>query len=330
MKQLTIGLFGFGVVGEGIYHVLKDKPGLNASIKKVCIRDIEKPRNAPLSLFTNDANEIMDDPEINVVVELIDDAEAAFQLVRAAMQQGKSVVSANKKMIAENHAALIQLQEDHDVSLLYEAAVCGSIPIIRNLEEYFDNDLLNYVYGIVNGSTNYILSKMGDEGKSYEEALAEAQASGFAERDPTLDVEGMDAAYKLSIIGLHAFGELINPHTISREGITKLTLEDFTLARKQQEKIKLIANAAMDKITGEVVYSVKPTRVKSDSPLAHVNNEYNGVLLGSSLADEQFLYGKGAGRYPTASAVLSDISALRYGYRYEFRKCRSLTGDFGV
>lgn len=321
MKNLKIGLFGFGVVGEGIYQVLQDKPGLNCQIKKICIKDIGKKRNAPKELFTDDANEILNDSEINVVVELIDDATAAFKLVKKALQSGKSVVTANKKMIAENHAELIKLQKDNDVSLLYEAAVCGSIPIIRNLEEYFDNDLLSQVSGIVNGSTNYILTKMASGQKSYAEALQEAQASGFAESDPTLDVNGTDAAHKLSIIALHAFGNFVDHKQILSKGITALSAQDFRFAKEKGLKIKLLASTiTSENGNNEQQHTVFPTFVKAESTLSQVDNEYNGVLVGSSLADEQFLYGKGAGRFPTASAVLSDISALRYDYKYEFRK----------
>ena len=327
MKKLKIGLFGFGVVGEGIYKVLEDKPGLNCQIKKICIKDIQKKRNAPATLFTDDAAAILDDPEINVVVELIDDANAAFNLVRKALQSGKSVVSANKKMIAENHSKLIRLQEQHKVSLLYEAAVCGSIPIIRNLEEYFDNDLLSQVSGIVNGSTNYILTKMASGQKDYTTALKEAQENGFAESDPTLDVDGTDAAHKLSIIALHAFGKFVDHEQILSKGITSLSAADFQFAKEKGLKIKLIASATTVENGADIQHhSVFPTFVKAESTLSQVDNEYNGVLVGSSLADEQFLYGKGAGRFPTASAVLSDISALRYDYKYEFRKGTSSTG----
>ncbi len=321
MKNLTIGLFGFGVVGEGIYQVLQDKPGLNCQIKKICIKDISKRRNGPAAFFTDDASEILNDPEINVVVELINDATVAFQLVKKALQSGKSVVSANKKMIAENHSKLIRLQAQHKVSLLYEAAVCGSIPIIRNLEEYFDNDMLSQVSGIVNGSTNYILTKMASGQKSYAEALKEAQSSGFAESDPTLDVNGTDAVHKLSIIALHAFGKFVDHKQILSKGITALSAADFQFAKEKGLKIKLLANATTTKNgANEQHHAVFPTFVKAESTLSQVDNEYNGVLVGSSLADEQFLYGKGAGRFPTASAVLSDISALRYNYKYEFRK----------
>jgi len=332
MKKINIGLFGFGVVGEGIYKVLSEKSQLNASIKKIVIKHPEKQRNAPKELFSTDANEILDDDEINIIVELINDSEAAFEFSKTAMNKGKSVVSANKKMIAEHHFELIELQRKNNVSFLYEAAVCGSVPILRNLEEYYDNDLLNYVNGIVNGSTNYILTKMKTGNQSYEDALKAAQENGFAESNPVLDVEGTDAAYKLAIITLHAFGRLISPNDILKKGITALKPEDFKYAEEKGYIIKLIASTLIDEKTKELIPTVIPTFVGKFKTLGLVNNEFNGVLIGSALADEQFLYGKGAGRYPTSSAVLSDISALRYNYKYELRKGikNGFHGNFSV
>ena len=320
MQDLTIGLFGFGVVGEGIYRVLEEKPQLKAKIKKIVIKDKDKPRNAPSELFSTNPDEILEDEEINVVVELISDADAAYTIIKKAFEKKKHVVSANKKLIADYHNELLELQKTHDVSFLYEASVCGSVPIIRNLEEYFDNDLLNYVSGIVNGTTNYILTKMANENESYENALKAAQENGFAEADPTADVEGYDAAHKLSIITLHAFGVKINTKDIVRKGITSLKVNDFNYAREKGYTIKLIANSKIIQESGEINSTVLPTFVKLDKTIALVNNKYNGVLIGSSLSDEQFLYGKGAGRYPTSSAVLSDISALQYDYKYVIRK----------
>ena len=320
MQKLNIGLFGFGIVGEGIYKVLEEKPQLNANIKKIVIKDAHKKRNAPSELFFTDPQIILEDPEINVVVELISDADAAYEIIKKALQNGKHVVSANKKVIAEHHEELLKLQKKHNVSFLYEASVCGSVPIIRNLEEYFDNDLLNYVSGIVNGTTNYILTKMAQENSSYQEALKAAQENGFAEADPTADVEGFDAAHKLSIVTLHAFGTTIDSLKVIRKGITALQEKDFVYAKEKGYAIKLIANTKIIQETKELQATVLPTFVKSDQTIALVNNEYNGILIGSSLSDEQFLYGKGAGRYPTSSAVLSDISALQYDYQYAIRK----------
>ncbi|MGV0937699.1 homoserine dehydrogenase [Empedobacter falsenii] len=320
MKKINIGLFGFGVVGEGIYKVLEEKPQLNAAIKKIVIKDNSKPRNAPSELFSTNADDILNDDEINVVVELISDADAAHDIIIKAFNKGKHVVSANKKLIADHHKELLDLQAKNNVSFLYEASVCGSVPIIRNLEEYFDNDLLNYVSGIVNGTTNYILTKMANENESYQDALKAAQESGFAEADPTADVEGFDASSKLAIITLHAFGKKIDVEQVIRKGITSLKVEDFKYAKEKNYTIKLIANSKINHQTGEITSTVLPTFVELNKTIALVNNEYNGVLIGSSLSDEQFLYGKGAGRFPTSSAVLSDISALKYDYQYSIRK----------
>jgi homoserine dehydrogenase len=320
MKKLNIGLFGFGVVGEGIYKVLEEKPQLNAVIKKIVIKDPNKPRNAPQDLFSSNPDDILEDDDINVVVELISDADAAYTIIKKSFGKQKHVVSANKKLIADHHQELLELQHANNVSFLYEASVCGSVPIIRNLEEYFDNDLLNYVSGIVNGTTNYILTKMANENQSYQDALSSAQESGFAEADPTADVEGFDAASKISIVTLHAFGKKIKAEEVIRKGITSLQVEDFKYAQEKGATIKLIAKSQIDIKTGEITSTVLPTFVSLHKTIALVNNEYNGVLIGSSLADEQFLYGKGAGRFPTASAVLSDISALKYDYKYAIRK----------
>ncbi|HEY6953845.1 MAG TPA: homoserine dehydrogenase [Flavisolibacter sp.] len=317
-KRLTIGLFGFGVVGEGIYQVLNQTPSLNASIKKVCIKHPEKKRNAEASLFTTDYSDILNDPEINLVVELIDDADEAYKIVSTALKNKKSVVSANKKLIAEHLAELIFLQQEHDVSFLYEAAVCGSIPIIRNLEEYYDNDLLQSISGIVNGSTNYILTKIG-EGLSYKDALLQAQQLGFAESNPSLDVEGIDAVNKLTILLAHAYGVVSKPDDHVRIGITRLQDADANYAKEKNYEIKLTAQT-IKLSNGKVAGFVLPQFIKNDSQLFNVKNEYNGVIIESKLADKQFLYGKGAGRFPTSSAVISDISALTYDYRYEYKK----------
>jgi homoserine dehydrogenase len=317
-KKLSIGLFGFGVVGEGIYQVLLQTPSLNALIKKVCIKHPEKKRNADASLFTTDYNEILNDPEINLVVELIDDADEAYKIVTTAFKNKKSVVSANKKLIAEHLAELIFLQQEHEVSFLYEAAVCGSIPVIRNLEEYYDNDLLQSISGIVNGSTNYILTKIG-EGLNYKEALLQAQQLGFAESNPKLDVEGIDAVNKLTILLAHAYGVISKPEDHVRIGITRLQEADANFAKEKNYVIKLTAQT-IKLSNGKVAAFVLPQFVTNESQLFNVKNEYNGVIIESKLADKQFLYGKGAGRFPTSSAVISDISALTYDYRYEYKK----------
>lgn len=316
---LVIGLFGFGVVGEGIYQVLLQTPSLNAQIKRICIKDGSKKRNAPAELFTADAGLLLNDPEINVIVELINHPEEAFTICATALRKCKAVVSANKAMIAANLSQLLQMQRHYDTPLLYEAAACGSIPIIRNLEEYYDNDLLSEICGVVNGSTNFILTRISQDGLSYSEALLEARVNGFAESDPRLDVEGVDAAHKLTILLCHAYGVITKTESIFHQGITALHPLDSQFAKGRHCQIRLIAQARKLS-SGKIVSFVLPQFIPSESQLYFVNEEYNGVVLQSSFADKQFLYGKGAGRFPTASAVLSDISALRYGYRYEYRK----------
>lgn len=333
-KKLVLGIFGFGVVGEGLYKVLGLTPSLNATIKKVGIKHSDKKRNAPSELFTTDKDLLLNDPEINVIVELIDDADAAYEIVETAFLKGKSVVSANKKMIAEHLPELLRLQQETGESFLYEAACCASIPVIRNLEEYYDNDLLHSINAVVNGSTNYILTKMFAEKLSFKDALAQAQQLGFAESNPVLDVEGFDALNKWTFLLTHAYGILPEKEELVFTGIQNINSEDALQAAKMDCTIRLVASAKK-LANGKVAAFVLPQFVRKDDQLAFVKNEYNGVVIESSFADKQFFYGKGAGSLPTASAVLSDISALRYEYKYEYKKLyhhqpHQLTGDFYV
>ena len=318
-KKLNIGLFGFGCVGFGLYEVLQQTPGLKTNIKKICIKDRNKVRELPTENFTFDPSEILNDPEINVVVELIDDADAAFDIVSAALKNGKAVVSANKKMIAEHFTELLELQQKYNVPLLYEAACCASMPIIRNLEEYYDNDLLESIQGIVNGSTNYILTKTFKDNVSYDDALLEAQQKGFAESNPILDTGGFDAKYKLLILLAHSFGFVAEPTDLFNIGINHIGALELQYAREKGLKIKLVAQAFKNN-DGDVSAFVLPKFVGSDDRLFHVDDVFNGVVTKTSFADEQFFVGKGAGAHPTASAVLSDISALTYDYKYEYKK----------
>ncbi len=333
-KQLTIGLFGFGVVGEGLYKVLQQTPSLKASIKKVVIKHADKKRNAPADLFTTDKDVILNDPEINVVVEVINESEPAFKIVSTALKNGKDVVSASKKMIAEHLTELLRLKEETGRSLLYESAACASIPVIRNLEEYYDNDLLHSIKAIVNGSTNFILTKIFEDKLEFQQALILAQQLGFAEADPALDVEGYDAVNKWTFLLTHAYGIVESPENIVFSGIQNIQLGDAIVAKEKHYDIKLVAQAKKLN-NGKVAAFVLPQFVKQDDHLAFVKNEYNGVVIESGFADKQFFYGKGAGSFPTASAVLSDISALRYDYHYEYKKLyhhppHQLTDDFYI
>ena len=318
-KQLTIGMFGFGVVGEGLYRVLQQTPSLKAVIKKVCIKHPGKKRNAPEELFTTDRDELLDDPEINVIVEVINETEPAFEIVSKALKNGKDVVSASKKMLAEHLPAILEMQRQTGLSVLYEAAACASIPVIRNLEEYYDNDLLHSLRAIVNGSTNFILTKMFEDRIDFKQALLLAQQLGFAESDPTLDVNGIDAVNKWALLLVHAYGIVADPNKLVYSGIQHIQGGDAGVAAEKHYEIKLVGQAKK-LLNGKVAAFVLPQFVKSDDHLSFVKNEYNGVVIESGFADKQFFYGKGAGSFPTASAVLSDLSALRYQYRYEYKK----------
>jgi homoserine dehydrogenase len=317
-KKLNIGLFGFGVVGQGLYDITVSRH-LNLEFKKIAIKDASKKRTLPQELFTTDKWEILNNPEINTIIELINDADAAYEIVTYALKNGKNVVSANKKMIANHLEELVAIQHEYGTSLLYEGAVCGSIPIIRNLEEYYDNELLYAVSGIFNGSSNYILSKVFNENQTYDAALKKAQDLGFAETDPLLDVGGYDSKYKVTIAAAHAYGLFVNPDDILNIGIQNLQTSDLQYAREKGQKIKLVP-VAKKQNDNEVSIYVLPKLVKKEDFLFNVENEYNGVSVQAAFADQQFFFGKGAGGHPTGAAVFSDISALRYDYRYEYKK----------
>src|SRR6201995_997313 len=320
-KKLNIGLFGFGVVGQGLYDIIKTKH-LNLEIVKIAIKNPGKERSLPANLFTTERDELLNNPEINTIVELINDTEAAFDIVSTALKSGKNVVSASKKMIATHLSELINLQHQYGTSLLYEGAVCGSIPIIRNLEEYYDNELLHSICGIFNGSSNYILSKGFIENLDYNSALKQAQDLGFAETDPTMDVGGFDAKFKLVIAASHAYGVVVKPEEVFNLGIQSLSAYDLQYAREKNLKIKLVP-VAKELDDKHVALFVLPKFVNQDEFLYNVEYEYNGVIVQAAFADQQFFFGKGAGGHPTGSAVLSDIAALRYNYAYEYKKAKS-------
>jgi homoserine dehydrogenase len=318
-EKLKIGLFGYGCVGQGLHDVLNSSKGFKADIVRICVKDPSKKRRIPMSNFTYDKSDILNDPSINLVVELIDDAEEAFAIVKEAMIKGKNVVTANKVMVANHFKELVDLQGEYKVSLLYEASAGASIPIIRNLEEYYDNELLYSLRGILNGTTNYILTKMHNDGISYSDALSEAREKGFAESDPTLDVDGWDAKYKLCIITGHAYGLFLEPVEVFHYGISAISEFDIQYAKEKGFKIKLVPYVGKTN-ESTITSFVLPRFISADKYLYNVDNEYNGVIAEAAFADKQFFCGKGAGGHATGSAVLSDISANSYGYRYEYKK----------
>ncbi|MDE5645539.1 MAG: homoserine dehydrogenase, partial [Muribaculaceae bacterium] len=222
MKQtIKIGMFGFGTVGTSVYQVIAKAKNAHAEIRRICVRDMEKPRNTilPDGILTDRPDDIFDDPTINLIVEVVDNAEASYRIVTEALRRGIPVVSGSKAMIASHLPELMELQDRYGTALLYDASSCGSIPVIRNLEEYYDNDLLLEVKGILNGSSNYILSRVFDHGEDYSSALRKAQDLGFAESDPTFDISGIDSLYKLIIITVHALGVYVAPERVLTYGI---------------------------------------------------------------------------------------------------------------
>lgn len=320
MSQVKrIGLFGFGNVGQGLYEILESPNAVKTEVVHICCKHPEKRRSLPMERFTFDRNDILSDDSLDLIVEAIDDAQAAYEIVKAALSKGMSVVTANKKMVAEHMEELIVLQKENRAALLYEASACSSIPILRTLEEYYDNDLLDSVYGIFNGSSNYILTKLFEKNLDYDWALKQAQDLGFAESNPSLDVQGFDALYKLCIIATHAFGVFPDPKQVVHAGIGYIAPEDIQYAREKEVKIKQVARVQR---VGEreVALFVLPEFVPKTHPLYNIEEEINGVIVEAEFCGQQLMSGKGAGSHPTGFAMVSDISACGYDYKYEYKK----------
>ncbi len=317
--NIRIGLFGFGVVGRGIFEVIGKARNAHAEIARICVRTLGKDRGCDPKWFTDNPDDILEDDSIDLIVEVINDAEAAYHIVKKALMRRKPVVSGSKAMLARHLPELIELQRRYDVALLYDASSCGSIPVIRNLEEYYDNDLLLEVKGILNGSSNYILSRVFDHHENFADALRQAQALGFAESDPSFDLEGFDSLFKLVIITVHALGVYVHPDEIFTYGITHIHESDIRYAREKGVKIKLVAQVV--KVSDDrFTMFVMPEFVTPDKYIYSVDDEYNGVVIRGECYDRQFMFGKGAGSLPTASSILSDIMARRHDYRYEYKK----------
>lgn len=317
-KKFKIGLFGFGCVGQGFYDLLTQSAHPILEIKKIVVRNPHKERAIHFANFSTAATDIFEDEEIDVVVELIDDANVAFEILKQSLQKGKPVVTANKKMLAENLEEIFWLQKKYATPVLYEAAVCGSIPFIHNLEHHFAADEIKSINGIFNGSTNYILTKMFEERMSFGEALTEAQQLGFAEADPRLDIRGFDAKYKLAITIAHAFGRFVKPDHILCLGIDKISTADIRWAQLNGFTIKLVAKA--EKIGNQIVGLVAPQFVLASDSLAQVKNEFNAIQIHGKSSGVQMFTGKGAGSLPTGMVVLSDIISLTSNFRYHYPK----------
>ncbi len=327
MKKFKAGLFGLGVVGSGVYQSIKADENFPISIEKVAVKNPQKERGFAVDnhLIHTDANELLNDTKLDVIIELINDPHEAFEIVSKALKKGKQVVTANKKMISLYHKELLQLRNKYNSTLLYEAAVCGSIPIIRLLDQQFNTDEIKHISTIANGTCNYILSQMSAQEWSYDKALIEAQKLGFAELDPYSDVSGEDTRFKLSILILHSFGIHIAAENIPMIGIESVNAEAIDFAKKIGAEIKLIGKAELK--NGNLTAAVIPEFVTELDDFAHVHQEYNAVKIDAKYAAKQFFKGKGAGSLPTSSAVLSNLSDISRGVNYHFQGHQNVVNE---
>jgi len=317
-SPVRIGIMGLGTVGSGVFEImvknseqLTRRAGGPVEIKRVLVRDIRKSRRVPVApeWLTTDASELLDDPEIDIIVELIGcpggSVEPARSYIAEALKRGKHVVTANKEVLAKHGRELLELARERRVGLYYEAAVAGGIPIIKSIKECLVANQIQALMGIINGTTNYMLTKMAHEGGRFEEVLKEAQEMGYAEADPTSDVEGNDAAYKLAILASLAFETDVAVEEVYCEGITRVTPEDMAYADELGYVIKLLAIAKAHEDAIEA--RVHPTMVPKDHPLAAVNDVFNAIFVQGDAVGELMFYGRGAGKLPTGSAVVADI-----------------------
>ncbi len=317
MKTVKAGILGIGNVGTGTYRTLQlnrdkiiESTGMDIEVTKILNRHPERDRGITIdkNIYVQDAYDIINDPEIEIVVELIGGIEPATTFMADAIKNGKHVVTANKAALAENGKMLQELASQNDVMLRFEASVGGGIPIINALTSALLSNDFTEILGIVNGTTNYILTKMTEDGADYEAVLKEAQEKGFAEADPSGDVEGHDVANKLSILLSLVFGVEVPPSKIPTQGITAINKTDIAYAEKFGCTIKLLA--AAKKVDGKVECDVQPTLIPAEHPLASVNNEFNAIFLHGNAVDDIMFYGKGAGPLPTGSAVVGDMIAI--------------------
>lgn len=309
MEKIKIGLIGLGTVGSGVYKSLAEFD--NVEIVKVAVRNINKPRSVqvPTENLTTNSYDIVNDPSIDVVVELMGGVEPAWDYIKTALENGKHIVTANKELLAKKGEELFNLAEKQNRVVLYEAAIAGGIPIIMPIKTILAGNKINKIQAILNGTTNYILTKMDVDGASYEEVLKEAQELGYAETDPTGDVEGFDAAYKITTLATISFNSRVKFENVYREGITKIRKEDMQNANELGYKIKLIASATIDENNNADV-RVHPMLVPKTHMLAHINYVTNAVAMSGHPIGNIVLSGPGAGEFPTASSVIGDILAI--------------------
>jgi homoserine dehydrogenase len=315
MDEVAVGIIGYGTVGSGAYHILTDnadeiavRAGIPLRVARIADIDWSRPRECPVppAIRTTSGREIIEDPDIRVVIETIGGTGPALELVLGAIRNGKSVVTSNKEMIAKHGDQILNEAALAGVDVGFEGSVCGTVPIVRSLKEGLAANRIGRLIGILNGTTNYILTEMTDQGMAFGDALAEAQRRGFAEQDPTNDVDGIDAAYKIAILSAIAFGKRVPVDTIHREGIRSITPTDIRYARELGCVIKLLAIA--QRANGDrLEVRVHPTFLPAKHPLASVSGEFNAVFVEGHASGPVMLYGRGAGSMPTGAAVVSDV-----------------------
>ncbi len=313
MKKIKIGLLGLGTVGTGVYKLIRMRAdvmertaGARLEIKKILVHNKDKKRGGvDESLLTDNWKEILEDDEIQIIIEVIGGMEPAKTMIMEALRAGKNVVSANKDLIAEEGRELFEAAHEHGKDFLFEAAVAGGIPIIRPLKQCLAANEISDVLGIVNGTTNYILTKMFEDGMEFDDALKRAQELGYAEADPTSDVEGLDAGRKVAIMASIAFHSRVVFSDVYTEGITKITAADIAYAKEFDSVIKLLGVARNAEDGIEV--GVYPVMLSKDHPLASVRESFNAVFIHGDAVDDAMFYGRGAGEMPTASAVVGDV-----------------------
>ena len=315
-KVVRIGVLGCGNVGAAFVRLVEQqsstielRTGIRLEVVSVAVRNMSRDRGVqlPEGLLTRDAHAVVSDPSIDLIVEVIGGIEPARELITTALAAGKPVVTANKELLANVGAELYAAADAAGVDLLFEAAVAGGIPVIRALRESLRGEPVSRVMGIINGTTNFILTKMTEEGADYSAALSEAQRLGFAERDPTADVEGFDAGAKAAILASIAFGAKVVAGDVYHEGISRVTAADIAVAKRLGYVIKLLGIAERDRETGEIAVRVHPAMVPNTHPLASVRESYNAVFIEGDAVGSLMFYGRGAGGNPTASAVLGDV-----------------------
>lgn len=318
MKKITVGIIGFGTVGAGVVKILKDrrrfladKTGTEIAVKRIADKDTATKRKGVTlekGMLTSDAGEILNDPQIDIVVELIGGIHPAKEFIMQALKNGKNVVTANKALLAEHGRELFALARDCGKSIHFEASVGAGIPIIKSLREGLVANEFKSIYGILNGTSNFVLSQMSSENCTFEQALKEAKARGFAEADPTLDIEGFDSAHKLVILTYLCWGKLVDMKDVFTEGITRISLSDINYARELGFEIKLLAIGQKEGDSLEV--RVHPTLIPESHPLAAVSGVNNAIYVAADLAGDLLFYGPGAGQLCAASGVVSDLVDL--------------------